>query len=215
MDCCSHTCDMSTYFSLEKAQSEASQYFKHGLPAHAQAMLAAVTLHEVRDATVLEVGGGVGSLQIELLKQGAKQATNVESSPAYLTTAQSLAGQVGLADRIRHTLTDFASQSELVTPADIVILHRVVCCYPDMPRLVETAAEHTQRLLAISFPRDTWYTRLFIELQARWLQLRGSRFRNYVHSPEAIVRVATSSGLRPTHQRFSGTWQIMIFERLP
>lgn len=214
MDCCGHTCDMSAYFDSKKAQSEVNQYLKQGLPSHARAMLDSVSSRAVKDATVLEIGGGIDSLQIELLKQGAKEATNVEVSPAYLTAAQSLAQQLGLADRIHHQRADFASQPDLVVPADIVILHRVVCCYPDMPRLVTAAAGHTRHLLAISFPRDVWYMHLVIEAQAAWARLQGSRFRNYVHSPEAIRHVAAERGLRLVRQRFAGQWHIVLFERL-
>lgn len=82
-----------------------------------------------------------------------------------------------------------------------------------MPRLVSAAAQHARRVLALSFPRDAWYTRLAIEAQAKWMQLQGSHFRNYVHSPEAIRQVAAGAGLSPAQQSFSGTWQIMIFER--
>ncbi len=214
MDCCGHTCDMSAYFDSQKAQSEARQYLKQGLSSHARAMLDSVCLSPINGASVLEVGGGIGSLQIELLKQGAKEATNVEVSPAYLTAAQSLARQSGLADRIRHHQADFASQPDLVAPADIVILHRVVCCYPDMPRLVAGAADQAQRLLAISFPRDVWYMHLLIEAQATWACLQRSRFRNYVHSPQAMMRIAADRGLRLARQRFAGQWHIAVFERV-
>jgi hypothetical protein len=50
-----------------------------------------------------------------------------------------------------------------------------------MPRLVSAAAQHARRVLALSFPRDAWYTRLAIEAQAKWMRLKESRFRNYVH----------------------------------
>ena len=82
-----------------------------------------------------------------------------------------------------------------------------------MPRLVSVAAHHTRRTLALSFPRDKWYIRLYIEAQARWMQMKGSNFRNYLHTPQAIVHMAAEAGLKPVHQSFSGTWQIVVFER--
>jgi magnesium-protoporphyrin O-methyltransferase len=120
---------------------------------------------------------------------------------------------LGLADRVRYHRGDFACESDAVPAADLVILHRVICCYPDMPRLVSAAAQHSRRVLALSFPRDEWYMRLYIEAQARWRQMRGSNLRNYVHSPQAIFRVAADAGLKPVHQSYSGTWQVVIFER--
>ena len=41
-------------------------------------------------ATVLEIGGGVGEIQIELLKSGAARAVNLELSPAYEAEATEL-----------------------------------------------------------------------------------------------------------------------------
>lgn len=212
MDCCIHTQGMDAYFSDRKAQREVSHYLKHGLASHAGAMLEAVSHRDVQGANILEVGGGIGSLQIELLRRGASQTINVEASAAYMAAAQRLAGQLGLAERMRSLRADFAFEADLVSTADIVILHRVVCCYPDMRRLVSAAAGHTRRVLALSFPREAWYVRLYIEAQAKWMQVKGSHFRNYVHSPAAIRQVAAEAELRPVHESFSGTWQIIIFE---
>jgi hypothetical protein len=81
-----------------------------------------------------------------------------------------------------------------------------------MPNLVSAAARHTRRRLALSFPRDTWPVRLFIEAQALWLRMKGSSFRSHIYAPEAIVRVATDAGLKLIQKAYSGTWQIMVFE---
>lgn len=213
MDCCVHTQDMSAYFDLSKAKAEAKLYLKNGLASHARAVVAAVRTVGLDGAHVLEVGSGVGSLHVELLAQGAGRATSVEVSPAYLAAAQSLARQSGVAGRIDYHLLDFACQPDSVPAADVVIMHRVVCCYPDMPRLVGAGARHARRALVLSFPRDRWYMRLFIEIQAAWMRIQGSSFRNYVHSPAAVVQAANASGLRVIHERYSGTWQIVVFER--
>jgi magnesium-protoporphyrin O-methyltransferase len=176
-------------------------------------MLEAVSARDVKGASVLEVGGGIGALQIELLKRGVAHAANVEVSVACLTASQELAARLEFGDRLNCHRADFAGAADSVPAADLVILHRVVCCYPDMPRLVFAAASHARRTLALSFPRDEWYVRMYIEAQAWWMQMRGSNFRNYVHSPDAIRRVAAEGGLKPVRQSFSGAWQILIFER--
>ena len=41
----------------------------------------------IEGETVLEIGGGVGEIHIELLKRGAKRALNLELSPAYAEEA--------------------------------------------------------------------------------------------------------------------------------
>jgi 2-polyprenyl-3-methyl-5-hydroxy-6-metoxy-1,4-benzoquinol methylase len=213
MECCVHAQDIGAYFNESKAQKEISRYLKQGLASHARAMLAAITASGVEGATILEAGGGIGNLSVELLKRGATRAISVEISPAYLSASQALAEQLGLKDRMEYRRADFAHDSDTIPAADIVIMHRVVCCYPDMPVLVSAAARHARRSLALSFPRDVWFTRLHIEAQAWWLRRKGITFRNYVHQPKAIVQVAADSGLRLVHQYSSGTWQIAVFER--
>ena len=212
MDCCTPIEPIDAYFDEHKARREAAQYLRSGLAAHGRAMLDTVSGGGVKNASVLEVGGGVGGLQIELLRRGAAHATSVEVSAGYLTAAQTLARKLELTDRITFRQGDFARDADAIPAADLVILHRVVCCYPDMPRLVSAAARHARRRLALSFPRDTWPVRLFIEAQALWLRMKGSSFRSYVHSPEAIVREAAKAGLKPVQKAYSGTWQIMVFE---
>ena len=166
----------------------------------------------LQDASVLEIGGGIGGLQIELLRRGAAHATNVEVSAASLAAAQTLAGQLGLADRVSYHRGDFTRDVNSIPVADIVIMHRVICCYPDMPGLVSAAARHAHRRLALSYPRDAWHVRLSIEAQALLMRMKGSSFRTYVHSPAATFHVAAEAGLKPAHQVYSGPWQIVVFE---
>ena len=59
-----------------------------------------------------------------------------------------------MADRVDRRLLDIAAEPERVEPADIVVLHRVVCCYPDYERLL-TAAAGTPRGCSCSATRLT------------------------------------------------------------
>ncbi|MGH2522801.1 MAG: class I SAM-dependent methyltransferase, partial [Anaerolineales bacterium] len=159
------------------------------------------------------VGGGIGGLHQELLKRGATHATDVDVSSAYITAAQAIAEKLGTRDRVDYRFADFAREAESVPPADAVIMHRVVCCYPDMPALVTAAAQHARRLLVLSFPRGAWYMRLGEKLINFGMWLTRSGFRFYVHPPEAILRTAGAAGLRPVQQKSSWPWQIVVFER--
>jgi 2-polyprenyl-3-methyl-5-hydroxy-6-metoxy-1,4-benzoquinol methylase len=109
----------------------------------------------IEGASVLEVGGGVGELEIELLKAGAARAQNLELSPAYEQEAHRLAGQAGVQGRIDWRLHDLAADPGAVAPADLVVLHRVVCCYPDYARLLGAAADHARRALVFTIHPGT------------------------------------------------------------
>ena len=90
-----------------------------------------------RGETVLEIGGGIGEIELELLSAGAERATNVELSGAYEPLGNALLGEQGLGGRIDWRYGDVAVDRDVAPAADVVVLNRVVCCYPDMPALVD------------------------------------------------------------------------------
>ena len=96
----------------------------------------------VQGATVLEIGGGVGEIGLELLKRDAARVVNLELSAAYEEKAKRLFRAHGLEERVNWCLHDIAADPDVIEPADIVVLHRVVCCYPDHGRLLGAAADH-------------------------------------------------------------------------
>ena len=166
-----------------------------------------------RGETVLEIGGGIGEIELELLRAGAEHATNVELSGAYEPEGRALLGEAGLEGRIEWRYGDVATDRELAPRADVVVLNRVVCCYPDMPALVGAAAEKTKRSLALSFPRDRWLMHVGARAINTWSRARRSDFRFFVHRPADIVATASSSGLRLVDEHSGRLWQIAALER--
>src|SRR5262245_9531086 len=140
MDCCSITRSLNHPFDERTARAEVRRYWKKGLDRHARRVVAELLARGVAGATLLEVGGGIGGLHAELLKQGAARATDVDISAAYLTAAQSVAERLGVREQVEYRQADFAAAADDVPAADVVLMHRVVCCYPDMPSLVGAAA---------------------------------------------------------------------------
>ncbi|UCC73007.1 MAG: methyltransferase domain-containing protein [Gemmatimonadota bacterium] len=79
-------------------------------------------------ATLLDIGGGVGVIQHELLDAGARGATGVEAVPRYLAAARGEAERRGHAERVDLVLGDFVELAGAIEPADMVTLDRVICC---------------------------------------------------------------------------------------
>ena len=153
MSCCQPPRGYTRIFSKRAARRSAKRYREKGLDDTAEEIVEFLREHGVEGASVLEIGGGVGAIQLELLKVGAARATNLELSPEYEETARELIHERGLDDRVERRLGDVVQEPDLAGEADAVVMHRVVCCYPDYDALVGAAAERARRYLVLSFPR--------------------------------------------------------------
>ena len=167
----------------------------------------------IEGATVLEIGGGVGEIQIELLKAGASHVVNLELSPAYDEEAERLLHESALDGKAERRLHDIAVDPEGVEPADIVLLHRVVCCYPDYERLLGAAAQRALRFLVFSYPPRNPLTRLFISAENLVFRLMRREYRSFAHPPAAMLGVLAERGLRRTFTHHTLVWQVAGLER--
>jgi 2-polyprenyl-3-methyl-5-hydroxy-6-metoxy-1,4-benzoquinol methylase len=212
MSCCSAS-GCQEFFNEQVARRDIRRYRKKGLDSAAERIVEFLKRRGVAGRSVLEVGGGVGAIQLELLRAGAARTVSVELSPAYQAAARELLGSADLEGRVEFHVLDFAERSAEIEPADSVVMNRVVCCYPDYETLVRAAAEKARRHLVLSFPRDAWWVRLGIRVANLLLRLRGGSFRAHLHPPERILAVARASGLEPVLDERRLVWQLAALER--
>ena len=196
-------------FGAKQARRDARRYRKKGLDKTAELLVE--NAGELEGASVLEVGGGVGAVGLEFLKRGASHATNIELSPEYDAEARDLADEAGFEDRVERQVGDFARDG--VASADIVALHRVVCCYPDYGELLGAASEHARQALVFSFPRETWWWRLAIGAMNAFMRLRRREFRAYVHPIAALLAVPAIHGLTLHLEHEGRVWRMAAFRR--
>lgn len=208
--CCSR--GYEEFFDDRVARRDARRYLRRGLDRTSRRVVAEVTRNGVEGRSVLEVGGGVGAVPIELLRAGADRATVVEMSPAYDAPARELLDDAGLGGRVDRRIADLATAPD-VPPADVVVLNRVVCCDPEGPRLAGLAARHAGELLVMTYPRRAWWTRSAVRAANLLQRLRGQAFRAYVHPPGAIAAAATAAGLRPDRLDRGLVWELRSFTR--
>jgi magnesium-protoporphyrin O-methyltransferase len=204
-------CDPGRYdavFSGRFARRRARRYRRRGLTP-AAARVADFAAEGIEGCSVLEIGGGVGELQVELLKRGAGHVTNLEISTSYEDEAGRLLQRSGLAGRVTRRLVDIARAPDDVEAADVVVLHRVVCCYPDVSRLLSAAASHARRRLVFSHPADNLFVRTEFGAENLYRRLRRDSFRAFVHPPAAMVEAAESEGLVATYRHHSRDWDVV------
>ncbi len=82
-----------------------------------------------------------------------------------------------------------------------MVMNGVVCCDPDMRRLVCAAADRTQGLPVMSFPKMRWWTRLLLAAGNFGLRAAGREFQVFLHQPERIRHTADLHGLRALMDR--------------
>lgn len=189
-------------------------YRRKGLDPMASNMFRYLTSRGVDGSDVLEVGGGIGVLQLELLKAGARSSVNVELSAGYEEAAAELAAETGFEERLTRRVGDFVELQDEVDEADIVVMNRVVCCYPWMGRLMGAAARKTKSLLAIVVPRDRWWVKTGQTIGNGYMAFRKCDFRAFVHPVTEIRSVAEHSGLALVHSDQNLIWQTLVLERV-
>ena len=213
MNCCSHGQGIATTFDRKNAERELEQYRRKGPDPVTRRLLAEVAAAGGGADSVLDIGSGVGIVAFELLMAGASRATLVEASAASLAAAVEEANRRGLAQRITPCEGDVVDLAAGLPAADVVTLNRVICCYPDMRRLVQSSANLARRHYAAVYPRESWWVKLVFAAENVVRRLQGNTFRTFVHPEREIEGGLWSAGLRP-RARFRGTiWVTAVFER--
>ena len=191
----------------------AKRYRKHGLDKSARQIVEFLQRRGLAGATVLEVGGGVGEIQLELLKRGAGRTVNLELSAGYEQEAARLVREAGVEGRVERRIHDVAVDPAAVEPVDIVVLHRVVCCYPDYERLLGAAADHARRLLVFSHPPRNLLSRAIIAAQNLGFRVMRREFRTFTHPPPAMLAILERHGLQHTFTHHGIPWRVAGLER--
>lgn len=210
MDCC---CGYERIFGARTARLDARRYRKHGPKQTQASVIQLLRERGVQGVEVLEIGGGIGAIQIELLRAGAARTTNVELSRGYEAEAGALLREAGLEARAERLLGDLVTDPALAPAADAVVLERVLCCYPDLPGLLAAAADRARSSLVATYPRRNPGSRAFARVANLILAVFGGGFRIFVHDPAEIERIALAHGLRRTDVRRGRVWEVAAFDR--
>jgi hypothetical protein len=209
-----HCCTTGKKFDGRTARHDLRRFRRYGPYQATARLLAAAQQAALPDqASLLDIGGGIGAIHHVLLDRGFSRATHVDASQAYLDAAADEAARLGHADRVTFVYGDFSTLGAGLAPADLVTLDRVVCCDPDYVGLLGAAADHARRLLAFTYPRARWAVRLAIAASNRWRSLVGDPFRVYLHSPAAMRGLLEQRGFRRSWTGGTWLWAAELFER--
>jgi hypothetical protein len=191
MDACGCDTDgFASIFDRRHAERDRDRYRRSGPDRTTRMLLGLLAPYRSAGSTVLDIGGGIGTIDHELLRTGASRA-------------------------IEFVDGDFVQLAAVIDPADIVTLDRVVCCYPDAERLVGLSTARVRTVYGLVLPRDRWLVRLAIRLENLWFRLRRKSYRAYVHPTVRVDEIAAANGLHPGSERRTAFWRVVVYDRRP
>jgi magnesium-protoporphyrin O-methyltransferase len=204
---------LEAVFDEGAAREDRARYRRNGPDPSTALLLELIGRAGVSGATILDIGGGIGVIDQELLRAGAGHALLVEVSPAYIQAARQEARERNTLDRIEFAEGDFVRLAPDIDAADIVTLDRVLCCYPDADALVRLSTAKARYLYALAFPRDRWYVRLGLRIENILQRLRGRAYRVYAHPHARVDALIAEAGLRPAGETHTSAWRVVLYER--
>ncbi len=206
--------DYDAAFDARSARRQLSAYRRSGPQGSTSRLLDAVKADGVSHATVLDIGAGIGVIGLEMLAAGAAAVTNVDAARPYVAAGRHEIERRHLSDRATFEHGDFVELAGHIEAADIVTLHRVVCCYGDWTALIDASVARARRLYGLVLPNDRWWVRLAIRCGNLVVRLSGQSFRGYVHPERRIdARIRAAGFERRLHHR-GWVWQTLVYERV-
>jgi magnesium-protoporphyrin O-methyltransferase len=213
MGCCGACDGYASPIDEGVVAADRERYRSDGPDRTTRLLLDMIGSHATPGVTLLDVGGGIGVIGLELLKSVASRVVLVEASPAYVEAARAEADRAGVAERLDAKAADLVRHADEIAEADVVTLDRVVCCYPDARALVSASVARARSLYGLVLPKDAWFVRLAVRLEnvRWWLRRSGYRARAHPHAP--IDALLAEHGFGPRAEAFTSLWRVVLFGR--
>jgi len=201
-------------FTEAEAKANLKDYRRRGPANQTKLILEAVRSLGLKSATLLDIGGGIGAIHHELLKDIASEATHVDASSAYLKVATEEAKRQEHNDLVKFIHADFTDVAADLPQADIVTLDRVVCCYPDFHSLLKAAALKSRKAIALTYPRETWYLRIGEKVINFFQALQKDPFRMFLHPIVEMDSLLKKEGFERVTLRRLFVWEMALYQRV-
>ena len=212
MSCCQ--CQgIENMFDKKAAKRQLKRYLKKGPSKTTSMLLDAIQKKGVQGLDFLDIGGGIGAIQYDLIKAGASGGTSIEASSAYIDVVKDEILQNGLVETVSFKHGDFTTMTSDVDSADIVTLDKVICCYDDMSELVGLSSKLARKIYAVNYPRDVWWTKLTLPFLNFYPIIKGSSFRVFIHPTKKVEEIIFRNGLKRNYYATTLIWQVAIFTK--
>lgn len=200
-------------FSDKYARKELKAYRKNGPSKSTKMLIEAIKAQKLDDAKMLDIGGGVGSIQLALLKMGVASSSVVDASEAYLAVAMEEAERQGLRDRVSYHHGNFVEIAPDLTPVDLVTLDKVICCYDDMTSLVTISVGLAKQYYGIVFPIENILSQIQDFFYNLWMRITRNSYRAYLYPTPDIETIIFKDGFKRASYQRQALWQIILYSK--
>ncbi|MBI2333721.1 MAG: methyltransferase domain-containing protein [Chloroflexi bacterium] len=206
-------CEMeNNTFGEEEAKANLKEYRRRGPAKQTRLILEAVRSLGLNHVALLDVGGGIGTIHHELMKDIASEAIHVDASSAYLKIAMDEAKRLGHSE-VKFIHADFTDVADDLPQVDVVTLDRVVCCYPNFRELLKAASLKSRTAIVLTYPRETWYLKMGFAIANFFQKLKKDPFRIFIHPIEEMELLLNGEGLRRVSTRRLFVWEMSLYQR--
>ena len=174
-------------------------------------LLELLFLQNVRDKTLLDIGGGIGTIQWSFIEKGGRSTLDIDASNGYLEVAKTHAQEKNFTDKTNFMHGDFVDKSSAINSYDFITLDKVLCCYPDYKALLGAVLEKSNQAIALTFPMGGLISKGIAQFMKIYMYFKKNPFRTYIHSPGEIERLIQSRGFYAAHKKISFPWHVQIY----
>lgn len=216
MNCC---CDSNAatrgtnIFFSRFSRKYAKRFRKKGLEKVQRYLLEGVKRESIQSKNIIDIGCGVGSLHLTLLKEGAAQSVGIDISEGMIDQAKQFSSELGMQDKTHYVLGDFVGLADSVQEGDITLLDKVVCCYEDLDSLVKTSTAKTKTMYALSHPKENIMMEALFKIQIGLGKLLRWKFRPFWHDWQHMRSQIAAQGFELIYENSTIVWQVLVYKR--
>ena len=210
---CNHCCGADQLFDLKGAKKELKKYRKKGPGKTTKRLINLLFKDGVMDLTLLDIGGGIGTIQWAFLKNGGRSTVNVDASGGYISVARSYAEEQGYIKKANFVKGDFVDIAEDIPESDFLALDKVICCYPDYKSLIAESLKKCKRSIGLTYPFGGIISKIITNLSRIYFYLKKNPFRTYIHNPTEVKQFILDHGFEITEKTTSFPWHVQVYRK--
>lgn len=209
-----HCCGANQLFDEKTAVKDLKSYLKKGPNKETKLLTEALKKQQIIGYSLLDIGGGIGPIPLEIIPNGVSKVTDVDASSGYIKIAKQEALKRNYAQFTEYVLGDFVTEANEIQTHDIVTLDKVLCCYPNVNDLLKTSLSKATKYYGVVYPQSCILSRFIAQFLNLKHKIMGNPFRTFIHNPEMIEQTILNAGFKKIYNgKTLLLWQVQLYEK--